>query len=139
MPDGYYTTKIGKANIVASGYELTIITYGWAVHWCLDAIEKLNISAEVVDLRTLQPWDKNAVKQAVTKTGKVIVVHEDTLEGGIGAEIAAWISEHCFRFLDAPVMRVASLDTPIPFRQDLEEQFLGKSRLEEKIVELVKW
>jgi 2-oxoisovalerate dehydrogenase E1 component len=139
VPDGYYNTEIGKAKVVQEGDDITLISYGWAVHWCIQAIATLNVSATILDLRTLQPWDKEAVKSAVEKTGKVMIVHEDTLEGGIGGEIAAWISEHCFTLLDAPVMRVASLDSPVPFRADLEEQFLGKSRLEQKITELLKW
>lgn len=139
VPEGYYTTEIGKARLAQEGDELTLISYGWAVDWCLEATKNLNVSATILDLRTLQPWDKEAVKTAVEKTGKVIIVHEDTLEGGIGGEIAAWISEHCFTMLDAPVMRVASLDTPIPFRADLEEQFLGRNKLEQKIIEMQKW
>jgi 2-oxoisovalerate dehydrogenase E1 component len=83
------------------------------------------------------PWDIDAVQDAVQATGKVIIVHEDTLRGGIGGEIAAWIGEHCFRYLDAPVVRVGSLDTPVPFNADLEANFLGKSRLKEKVIELI--
>jgi 2-oxoisovalerate dehydrogenase E1 component len=134
-----FTTEIGKARWVQEGEEITFITYGLAVHWCIELVAELGIDATILDLRTLMPWDKDAVKQAVTKTGKVIIVHEDTLEGGIGAEIAAWVCEHCFTSLDAPVMRVASLDTPIPFNADLEINFLGKSRLKAKIEELMGW
>ncbi|MFM6983308.1 MAG: thiamine pyrophosphate-dependent enzyme, partial [Chitinophagaceae bacterium] len=126
VPDSYYTLEIGKAGVVANGDELTIITYGWGVHWAIEACQKLGISAEIVDLKTLLPWDKATVKTAVEKTGKVLVLHEDTMIGGIGAEIAAWISEHCFTALDAPVKRVASLDTPVPLAKDLEENFLPK-------------
>lgn len=139
VPDSYYTLEIGKAGVVANGDELTIITYGWGVHWAIEACQKLGISAEIVDLKTLLPWDKASVKTAVEKTGKVLVLHEDTMIGGIGAEIAAWISEHCFTALDAPVKRVASLDTPVPLAKDLEENFLPKKRLTEALEELRAW
>jgi 2-oxoisovalerate dehydrogenase E1 component len=134
-----FTTEIGKARWVEQGEEITFITYGLAVQWCVEVVAKLSIDATIVDLRTLLPWDKDAVREAVAKTGKVIVVHEDTLEGGIGGEIAAWIGEHCFTSLDAPVMRVGSLDTPIPFNADLEINFMGKSRLKRKVEELLGW
>lgn len=139
VPDDYYTLEIGKAGVVANGDELTIITYGWGVHWAIEACQKLGISAEIVDLKTLLPWDKATVKAAVEKTGKVLVLHEDTMIGGIGAEIAAWISEHCFTALDAPVKRVASLDTPVPLAKDLEDNFLPKKRLVEALEELRSW
>ncbi|MBR9860693.1 dehydrogenase [bacterium] len=133
----YYETEIGKALTVSSGEDISIITYGWAVHWATEHCEKNNISAEILDLRTLVPWDKEAVKNAVKKTGKVLVLHEDNLSGGIGAEIAAWISEHCFEMLDGPVKRVGSLDTPVPFNPLLEEQYLGKSRLKDALDQLL--
>ncbi len=137
VPNDYYTIEIGKAKTVAQGEELTIITYGWGVQWALEACKNLNIQAEIVDLRTLLPWDKEAVKTAVEKTGKVMVLHEDTLTGGIGAEIAAWISEHCFTALDAPVKRIGSLDTPVPLAKDLEDKFLGREQLERSLKELL--
>lgn len=136
VPNDYYTIEIGKAKTVAQGEELTIVTYGWGVQWALEACKNLNIQAEIVDLRTLLPWDKEAVKTAVEKTGKVMVLHEDTLTGGIGAEIAAWISEHCFTALDAPVKRIGSLDTPVPLAKDLEDKFLGREQLERGLKEL---
>ena len=136
VPNDYYTIEIGKAKTVAQGEELTIVTYGWGVQWALEACKNLNIQAEIVDLRTLLPWDKEAVKTAVEKTGKVMVLHEDTLTGGIGAEIAAWISEHCFTALDAPVKRIGSLDTPVPLAKDLEDKFLGREQLERGLREL---
>ncbi len=139
VPDNYYTLEIGKAGIVQSGDELTIITYGWGVHWAVEACKQLGISAEIVDLKTLLPWDKETVATAVKKTGKVLVLHEDTMIGGVGAEIAAWISEHCFTSLDAPVKRVASLDTPVPLAKDLEDNFLPKKRLIEALKELSKY
>lgn len=134
-----FTIEIGKARLVQEGKDITFITYGLAVKWCEDVVAELGIDACIVDLRTLLPWDKEAVRDAVAKTGKVIVVHEDTLEGGIGGEIAAWIGEHCFTSLDAPVMRVGSLDTPIPFNADLEVNFMGQSRLKEKVRVLLGW
>lgn len=136
VPNDYYTLEIGKAKTVLEGEELTIVTYGWGVQWALEACKNLNINAEIIDLRTLLPWDKAAVKTAVEKTGKVLVLHEDTLTGGIGAEIAAWISEHCFTSLDAPVKRIGSLDTPVPLAKDLEDQFLGREQLERGLREL---
>ena len=139
VPDDYYTLEIGKAHTVQEGEDLTIITYGWGVQWALEACKNLSIHAEIVDLRTLMPWDKEAVKTAVKKTGKVLVLHEDTLTGGIGAEIAAWISEHCFTALDAPVKRIGSLDTPVPLAKDLEDKFLGKEQLEKGLRELLEW
>lgn len=129
VPDDYYTLEIGKALSVQTGDEMTIITYGWGVIWAKEACAELGINAEIIDLRTLLPWDKSIVKSAAEKTGKVLVLHEDTMIGGIGAEIAAWIGENCFQSLDAPVMRVASLDTPVPLAKDLEENFLPKKRL----------
>lgn len=139
VPDDYYTIEIGKANTVQTGDELSIITYGWGVQWAVEACTKAGISAEILDLRTLLPWDKEAVRAAAEKTGKVLVLHEDTLTGGIGAEIAAWIGENCFRMLDAPVKRVASLDTPVPLAKDLEDNFLGKKYLLQALEELRAW
>lgn len=139
VPDDYYTLEIGKAATVSSGNDLTIITYGWGVQWALEATKKLSVQAEIIDLRTLLPWDKAAVQAAVEKTGKALVLHEDTLTGGIGAEIAAWIGEHCFSKLDAPVKRIGSLDTPVPLAKDLEDNFLAKKQLEEALMALMAW
>lgn len=136
----YFTTAIGKARTVREGNDVTIITYGLGVQW---AEEYLNqhpeISAEVVDLRTLLPLDTEAVYAASRKTGKVLVLHEDCMTGGIGGEIAALIAENCFEFLDAPVKRVASLDTPVPFAVPLEQQFLPKARIDEAIQGLLSY
>jgi 2-oxoisovalerate dehydrogenase E1 component len=137
VPDSYFTVDIGKAALVATGTQVSIITYGMGVHWATKAVEELGISADILDLRTLLPWDKEAVAATVKKTGKVIFLHEDTLTGGIGAEICAWISEHCFSWLDAPVMREGSLDTPVPFAPNLEKQFLPTERFKAKLQELV--
>ncbi|MCI0707280.1 MAG: dehydrogenase E1 component subunit alpha/beta [Ignavibacteriae bacterium] len=138
VPDDYYNVPIGKARVVQEGDDVTIITYGWGVHWATEAAKEFpDTSIEIIDLRTLQPWDKEATLVSVRKTGKCLVLHEDTLFGGIGGEIFAAITEECFMSLDAPVMRVASLDTPVPFNVELEKQFLAKSRLKQKLDELI--
>ena len=137
VPDAYYTTPIGKAVLTEEGDEVSIITYGLGVHWAQEAVKESGISADILDLRTLLPYDKEAIEATVRKTGKAIILHEDTLIGGIGGEIAAYISEHLFSSLDAPVMRVASLDTPIPFALSLEKNFLPKERFKGKLKELV--
>ena len=134
-----YTIDIGKAKTLLEGEEITFISYGLGVHWCREVIDELNIDATLIDLRTLVPWDKELVEEGVKSTGKVIVVHEDTEQGGIGGEISAWIGEHCFQYLDAPVMRVCSLDTPIPFNENLEQNFMAKSRLKDKVIQLINW
>ncbi len=130
LPENYYYTEIGKANLVRTGTDISIITYGAGVHWALSLAEsKPEISFHILDLRTLLPLDYEAIREAVATTGKVIILHEDTLTGGIGGEISAWIGEHCFELLDAPVLRCASLDTAIPFNIDLEKNFLANARL----------
>jgi 2-oxoisovalerate dehydrogenase E1 component len=140
VPDAYYNVEIGKAATVQSGSDLTILTYGLGVHWALDAAAaRPNASIEILDLRTLLPLDKEAIIAAATKTGRVLVLHEDTTTGGIGGELVALVNEHCFEALDAPVLRVASLDTPIPFAADLEQQFLANSRLLDTIDQLLNY
>lgn len=133
VPDAYYTTEVGKAVVNREGSDLSIITYGMGVHWANKVADESDASIEIIDLRTLLPWDKETVETSAKKTGRVLVLHEDCLTGGIGGEIASWISEHCFEYLDAPVMREASLDTPVPFAADLERNFLANSRLKERI------
>ncbi|MCC5944641.1 MAG: dehydrogenase E1 component subunit alpha/beta [Bernardetiaceae bacterium] len=135
--DEYYTLPIGKANLVAEGEQVSIITYGMGVHWAKAAVEELGCSADILDLRSLLPWDKDAVQATVNKTGRVLVCHEDTLTGGIAGEIAAWIGEHCFEHLDAPIMREASLDTAVPFAKNLENNFLPAQRIKEKLEKLL--
>ncbi len=138
VSDGYFNIPIGKANLVKQGKDVSIITYGAGVHWALDVMEKNpNISADVLDLRTLLPFDREAIETTVKKTGKVIILHEDTLIGGIGGEISAWINESFFTYLDAPVVRSASLDTPVPFNTELENNFLPKGRFESQLLDLV--
>ncbi len=138
VPEGFYTIEIGKANTLQHGEQITIITYGLGVHWALDYLKiHPEISATLVDLVSLQPWDKEAVRAAVKTTGRALVLHEDTLTNGFGSEISAWVSENCFEYLDAPVMRCASLDTAIPMNKALEDDFLAKARLEESINKLL--
>jgi 2-oxoisovalerate dehydrogenase E1 component len=140
VPEAYYAVEIGKARIVQEGEDLSIITYGAGVHWALDyAAAHPELSVDILDLRTLLPIDHDAVRSAVARTGKVLVLHEDTLTGGIGAEIAAWISEFCFQLLDAPVFRCASLDTPIPFNGQLEKNFLASARLDEYVKKIMEY
>ena len=140
VPEEYYEIEIGKARQVQAGDDISIITYGAGVHWALDyASEHLDVSINILDLRTLLPLDYHAIRTAVMRTGKVLILHEDTLTGGIGGEISAWISENCFKFLDAPVLRCASLDTPIPFNLELEKNFMASSRLDENVQRLINY
>jgi 2-oxoisovalerate dehydrogenase E1 component len=129
-----YTVPIGKANVVKDGSDAVIVTYGWGVHWALEMVRHFpEWSIAILDLRTLLPYDKEAITTMVKQTGKVLILHEDTLTYGIGAEIAAFISETCFEYLDAPVLRLGALDTPVPFNLQLENQFLPAVRLKEKL------
>jgi len=140
VPEEYYEVEIGKARLVNDGEDITVITYGAGVHWAMEYQEQHpETSLHILDLRTLLPLDYDAIKQSVSKTGKVLLLHEDTLIGGIGGEISAWISEHCFELLDAPVMRCASMDTPIPFNMELEKNFMAKNKLEEYIEKLTNY
>lgn len=140
VPEAYYETPIGKAKLVNQGDDITIITYGSGVHWALEyAQQRHDITLHILDLRTLLPLDYDAILQAVKATGKVLVLHEDTLTGGIGGEVAAWVAEHCFAMLDAPVVRCASLDTPIPFNLELEKNFMARARLHETVEKLLKY
>lgn len=137
VPETYYEIEIGKAKQISTGEEITIITYGSGVHWAMEyAAAHPDYSIGILDLRTLLPLDTEAIKKAVRDTGRVLVLHEDTLTGGYGGEIAAWIGENCFEWLDAPVMRCASLDTPVPFNTVLEKQFLATARLDASIQKL---
>ena len=140
VPDEYYEVEIGKARIVQTGNDLTIITYGAGVHWAMQyAKDHPQNTFYIVDLRTLLPLDYDAIKTGLKATGKVLLLHEDTLTGGIGGEIAAWIAENCFEFLDAPVMRCGSLDSPIPFNIELEKNFMAYSRMNECVEKLLKY
>ena len=138
FPEEYYETEIGKAREVRAGTEVSIITYGMGVIWSTEYAEAHpEISIHILDLRTLLPLDYKAIRTSVNKTGKVLILHEDTLTAGLGGEVAAWIAQNCFEFLDAPVMRCASLDTPVPFNLDLEKNFLAKARLDEMLQKLI--
>jgi 2-oxoisovalerate dehydrogenase E1 component len=137
VPDEYYTVPIGKAALAREGHQASIITYGMGVHWALKTVEKLGVDVEVLDLRTLQPFDYEAIISTVKKTNRVIILHEDTLIGGIGGELSAYISEHLFEYLDAPVLRCAALDTPVPFALALEKQFMPEGRFEQQLQQLL--
>jgi 2-oxoisovalerate dehydrogenase E1 component len=139
VPEGYYTLPVGQARVVRTGNDATIVTYGMGVHWALEAIEEQGCDVELIDLRTLLPWDQDTVLESVRKTGRVLVLHEDCLTGGIGGEIAAFIADQAFRFLDAPVMRHGAMDTPVPFALTLEQQFLGVDRFKLKLKALLEY
>ncbi|MCX2744697.1 dehydrogenase E1 component subunit alpha/beta [Mangrovivirga sp. M17] len=139
VPSGYYNIPLGKASVSREGTDLTVITYGLGVHWALQLASDTGYDIEVIDLRTLIPWDKETVYESIKKTGKALILHEDTQTGGFGGEIAAWISENCFELLDGPVYRVGSLDTPVPFNKDLENNFLAISQLHNKVTELIEY
>ncbi len=138
VPSGYYTLPFGKAAVLKEGKDVTIISYGAGVHWAMEVLEENSqINANLLDLRTLQPLDKEAIFDSVKKTGKVIILQEDSLFGGIASDIAALIADDCFQFLDAPVKRVGSLETPIPFNTSLENQYLPKERFRSALMELL--
>jgi len=140
VPQDYYEIEIGKARHVREGDEISIITYGAGVHWAEDyAAEHPEISIDILDLRTLAPLDYLSIREAVHRTGRVLILHEDTLIGGIGGEIAAWVAENCFAILDAPVMRCASLDTPVPFNLELERNFMAESRIHDSVKKLIEY
>lgn len=138
VPKDYYTIPLGKAVLLKEGDQVTIISFGAAVHWALDTLAKNpEISADLLDLRTLQPLDTEAIFTSVKKTGRVIIYQEDSMFGGIASDISAMIMENCFKYLDAPVKRVASLDSPIPFTKALEDQYLPKGRFENYLKEIL--
>jgi 2-oxoisovalerate dehydrogenase E1 component len=139
VPDGYYTVEIGKARQVREGNEVSIITYGLGVRWALHLAEELKLDADIVDLRSLVPLDYAAIEASVKRTNRVLILHEDTLFGGLGGEIAAWISEHLFQHLDAPVLRAASLDTPVPFAIPLEQNFFPVERAKAQLQQLLNY
>jgi len=140
IPENYYTIELGKAKIRSIGSDATIITYGLGVHWALEAVKSFkNDSIEIIDLNTLVPWDKELVFNSIKKTGKVLLLSEDTQINGFTGEISATISEEIFEYLDAPIIRVGSLDTPVPFSNNLEKGFLSSSRLKEKLEKLLKY
>ena len=138
VPKDYYTLPIGKAATIREGNQVSIITYGAGVHWAIETLDNNpNISADLIDLRTLSPLDKETVFASVRKTGKAIILQEDSAFGGIASDISALITENCFEYLDGPVQRVSSLETPVPFAADLENQYLAKNRFEESLKDLL--
>jgi len=140
VPTEYYTLEFGKAKLLKQGNDITIITFGLGVHWALEILAKhSDIQTDLLDLRTLQPLDTDAIFSSVRKTGKVIILQEDSLFGGIASDISALITENCFEYLDAPIQRVGSLETPIPFTKNLEEQYLPKNRFEEELLKLLQY
>lgn len=140
VPTDYYTVPFGKAKLLKEGKALTVVTYGAGVHWALEVLEKHpEIDVDVLDLRTLQPLDTESIYNSVKKTGKLIILQEDTLFGGIASDIAAMVMENCFEYLDAPVKRVGSLETPVPFAKSLETNYLPKNRFEAELIGLYQY
>jgi 2-oxoisovalerate dehydrogenase E1 component len=140
VPKDYYTLPLGKASLIREGNQVTIIAFGAAVHWALETLDNNpEIAADVLDLRTLQPLDTEAIFTSVKKTGRAIIYQEDSLFGGVASDISSMIMENCFEYLDAPVKRVASLETPIPFTKALEDQYLPKGRFETALLELINY
>jgi len=139
VPDNYYTIPFGKAALITEGFDISIISYGAGVHWALNEIERNHISADLIDLRTLQPLDAESIYESVRKTGKVLILQEDSLFGGISSDISALINENCFEYLDAPIKRVGSLETPIPFAENLEKLYLPIDRLHHEIISLLNY
>jgi 2-oxoisovalerate dehydrogenase E1 component len=131
---------LGKASVLREGNDVTIITYGAGVHWALETLDQNpNVNADLIDLRTLIPLDTEAIYNSVKKTGKVIILQEDSMFGGIASDISAMIMENCFEYLDAPVKRVASLETPIPFASNLESAYLPKEKFKENLLNLLSY
>ncbi|NHF60019.1 dehydrogenase [Flavobacteriaceae bacterium TP-CH-4] len=137
VPTAYYTLPFGKAALLREGNDITIVSYGAAVHWALDTLHKhTELEADLIDLRTLAPLDTDTIYASVRKTGKLIILQEDTLFGGVASDISALVMENCFEYLDAPIKRVASLETPVPFAKTLENNYLPKARFEQALLDL---
>lgn len=139
VPDNYYHLPFGKARVITEGKDLTVVSYGAAVHWMMEYLEQHQVSADLIDLRTLVPLDEETIYASVKKTGRVIIVQEDVSVGGLASDISALINEHCFEYLDAPVKRVCSVDTPVPFAKELEEGYLAKSRIDAAIKAILEY
>ncbi len=140
VPEGYYTLPFGKASLLREGTDITVVSYGLGVHWALDALnDHPDVKADMIDLRTLQPMDMNAIHTSVKKTGKLIILQEDSMFGGVASDISAMVMENCFEYLDAPVKRVASLETPIPFAKNLENNYLPKERFVKELLNLLSY
>lgn len=137
VPTEYYTLPFGKANLMRQGNHITVVTYGAGVHWAMEILDRHpEIEVDLIDLRTLQPLDTESIYESVKKTGKLLVLQEDTLFGGMASDISAMVTEHCFEYLDAPIKRVGSLEMPVPFAKALEENYLPKKRFETVLLEL---
>ena len=140
VPEDYYTLPFGKASLLREGADITVVSYGLGVHWALESLnDNPDIKADLIDLRTLQPMDMDAIYTSVKKTGKLIILQEDSLFGGVASDICALVVENCFEFLDAPVKRVASLETPIPFSKNLENNYLPKERFGQELLNLLSY
>ncbi|MCM4166394.1 1-deoxy-D-xylulose-5-phosphate synthase [Arenibacter antarcticus] len=140
VPTAYYTLPLGQAALLRQGTDVTVVTYGMGVHWALETLDNNpDIKADLIDLRSLQPMDTEAIYRSVKKTGKLIILQEDSLFGGVASDISALVMEHCFQYLDAPVKRVASLETPIPFAKNLENTYLPKTRFEAELLTLLEY
>ena len=139
LPETDFTVPLGKAKVQRDGSDISIITYGWMVHIALEAAGRLEgegISIEVLDLRTLMPLDRESILRTAKKTSKIILLHEDTLTGGLGGELAGIIGEHAFDYLDGPLVRIAAPDTPVPFSEPLEKAFLPST---DEVVDKARW
>lgn len=139
VSENYFHLPFGKARAITEGKDLTVVAYGAAVHWMMEYLEKHQLSADLIDLRTLVPLDEETIYASVKKTGRVIIVQEDVSFGGVASDISALINENCFAYLDAPVQRVCSSDTPVPFAKELEEGFLAKSRIDAAIKAIMEY
>jgi 2-oxoisovalerate dehydrogenase E1 component len=139
VPDGYYNIELGKSLLIMEGTMASIITFGAGVHWAKKLLEQENLDVDLIDLRSLVPLDKESIIKSVKKTGKVLLLTEDNLTGSVISDIAAFISEECFEYLDAPVMRLGSIDTPIPFEKGLEDNYLPIKKLKEVLKNLLKY
>jgi 2-oxoisovalerate dehydrogenase E1 component len=137
VPDEYYTVPFGKAALIREGDDLTVVSYGAGVHWALEVLERNPVQADLIDLRSLQPLDEEAIYSSVRKTGKLIILQEDTLFGGIASDISALVTENCFEYLDAPIKRVGAALMPIPFAKNLENLYLPRQRFEQALIELL--
>jgi 2-oxoisovalerate dehydrogenase E1 component len=140
VPEDYYTLPFGKTSLLKEGNDLTVVSYGAGVHWALEILEKhKQLEVDLIDLRTLQPLDEEAIFASVRKTGKLIILQEDTLFGGIASDISAMVTENCFESLDAPIKRVGSAPTPIPFAKNLENNYLPLERFEKELLALAQY
>ena len=140
VPADYFTIPFGKASLLKEGNAITIISYGAGVHWALETLaNNEDIDADLIDLRSLQPLDTEAIYKSVQKTGRAIILQEDSMFGGIASDLSALIMENCFEYLDAPVKRVASMETPIPFINQLEDQYMAKGKFEAALREVLEY